>query len=111
VFSFDSTGAPEWNNVIAKEQYDDQSDDLLSYQLFVTGGQLHFLFNVIESRRQILNDFAVSPDGEIKKSPTLKNLDRGHDFMPKYAKQVSARQMIVPCQYRNYISFAKIDFN
>lgn len=111
VFSFDSQGNPEWNNVITKEQFDDQSDDLISYQLLITGGELHFLFNILESRAQILNDFTVAPDGEIKKNPTLKNLDRGREFMPKYGKQVASRQMIVPCTYRNYICFAKIDFN
>lgn len=111
VFSFDKEGNPEWNRVISKEQYDDQSDDLISYQMLITGGELHFLFNLVESRTQILNDYSITPDGEIKRNPTLKNLDRGHNFMPKYAKQVSSRQMIVPCTYRNYICFAKIDFN
>jgi hypothetical protein len=31
--------------------------------------------------------------------------------MPKYAKQVGFRQIIVPCQFRNYVCFAKIDIN
>jgi hypothetical protein len=45
----------------------------------------------------------------VHRNPTLHNLDRGYDFMPRYAKQVSAHQLIVPCQYRNYVCFAKID--
>jgi hypothetical protein len=111
VMSFDKNGKTEWTNVITKEQYDDQSDDLISYQVMNTGGQLHVLFNNMERRLQLLNDFSITPDGKINRSPTLKNLDKGYDFMPKYAKQVSARQIIVPCQYRNYICFAKIDYN
>jgi hypothetical protein len=111
VMSFDKDGKMEWNNVITKEQFDDQTDDLISYQIMNTGGQLHVLFNNLEKRIQLLNDFSIAPDGKINRSPTLKNLDKGYEFMPKYAKQVSARQIIVPCLYRNYICFAKIDYN
>jgi len=111
IMSFDKNGQREWANVITKEQFDDQTDDLISYQVMNTGGQLHVLFNNMERRTQLLNDFSITPDGKINRSPTLKNLDKGYDFMPKYAKQVSARQIIVPCLYRNYICFAKIDYN
>jgi hypothetical protein len=111
VLSFNSNGQPEWNNVMGKSQFDDESDDLLSYQMMNTGGQLHFLFNLQERRNNLLTDFSIAPDGQLTRNPTLKNLDRGYEFMPKYGKQVSARQMIIPCQYRNYICFAKIDYN
>jgi hypothetical protein len=111
VFSFSKDGELEWSNVMGKEQYDDESDDLLSYQLMNTGGQVHFLFNKQERRSNLLNDYSVTPDGKLTHNPTLKNLDKGYDFMPRFAKQVSARQMIIPCQYRNYICFAKIDYN
>jgi hypothetical protein len=111
VFSFDKNGQPEWNNVIVKEQFDDQSDDQLSYQVMVTGGELHFLFNQYERRVQLLNDYSVSPAGSMNRNPTLKNLDKGYEFMPRYAKQVSARQIIIPCVTRNYICFAKVDYN
>ncbi|HEU4903081.1 MAG TPA: hypothetical protein VFT06_09820, partial [Flavisolibacter sp.] len=60
---------------------------------------------------QVINDFSLSPDGQIIRNPTLKNLDRGHEFLPKFGKQVSAKQMIIPCYYRNYLCFAKLDFN
>jgi hypothetical protein len=111
ILSFNKDGNVEWSNVIRKEQFDDESDNLVSYQLMNTGSQLHFLFNQEEKRARLLNDYTIAPNGEINRNPTLKNLDRGYEFMPKYAKQVSARQMIVPCYYRNYICFAKIDYN
>ncbi len=111
VLSFDRNGRLEWSNVVGKEQFDDQSDDLLFYDLMNTGGQLHFLFNKDEKRILLLNDYSIAPDGQLTHNPTLKNLDRGYEFMPKYGKQVSARQMIIPCLYRNYICFAKIEYN
>ncbi len=111
ILSFDNTGKLEWSNVIHKEQFDDESDDHISYQLINTGGQLHFVFNQEEKRAQLLNDYTVNPDGQINRNPTLKNLDKGYEFMPKYGKQVSNNQVIIPCYYRNYICFAKLDYN
>lgn len=110
VISFNNKGELEWSNVIPKTQFDDESDFLISYASLVTGGQLHFLFNEVERRSLILSEQTVSPDGQITRSPTIKNLDKGYEFMPRYAKQVSARQMVVPCFYRNYLCFAKVDF-
>jgi hypothetical protein len=111
IFSFDKNGKLEWNNVISKEQFDDESDHLVSYQMMNTGGSLHFLFNMQEKRVLLLNDFNVAADGKISRNPTLKNLDKGYEFVARYGKQVSTKQMLVPCFYRNYICFAKIDFN
>jgi hypothetical protein len=111
ILSFDKEGQLQWNNIIAKGQYDDNTDDLISYQLMNTGGQLHFLFNMEERRINLLNDYTVAPGGDINRNPTLKNLDKGFEFMAKYGKQVSAHQMIIPCLYRNSICFAKIEFN
>ncbi|ANE50521.1 hypothetical protein [Flavisolibacter tropicus] len=111
ILSFDNTGKLQWSNVIHKEQFDDESGDNISYQIMNTGGQLHFVFNQEEKRQQLLNDYMLSADGQISRNPTLKNLDRGYEFLPKFGKQVSARQMIVPCYYRNYICFAKIDYS
>ena len=112
ILSFDKDGTLQWNNVIHKEQYDDESEDRISYQTVNTGGQIHYVFNVDERRALLLNDFTLSPDGQIVRNPTLKNLDRGYEFMPKYGKQVSSYQFIVPCYYRtNNICFAKVEFN
>jgi hypothetical protein len=110
VLSFDSAGNLEWSNVIPKSQYDDETENLISHQVMNTGGELHFLFNQYERRNMLLNDQSVSPDGKVTRYPTLKNLDRGYDFMPRYGKQVSGWQTIILCMYRNYLCVAKIDF-
>ena len=110
VMNVDKDGKLVWTNVIHKEQYDDGDDNFLSYLIMNAGGELHFLFNELERRNQLLSDQSISPDGKLTRNPTLKSLDRGYQFMPRFAKQVSAKQIIVPCVYRNYICFAKIDF-
>ncbi len=110
VMNVDKDGKLVWNNVIHKEQYDDGDDNFLSYQIMNAGGELHFLFNELERRNQLISDQSIAADGKLTRNPTLKSLDKGYQFMPRFAKQVSAKQIIVPCMYRNYICFAKIDY-
>jgi hypothetical protein len=110
VMSFDSSAGMEWANVIPKSQYDDNTDNFIGYGTLNTGSEVHFLFNELEKRTLILNDQSISGDGKVTRNPTLHNLDRGYDFMPRYGKQVGSREIIVPCQYRNYICFARILF-
>jgi hypothetical protein len=110
VLSFNKNDSLEWSNVIPKSQFDDQTDGLISHQIMNTGGEIHFLFNLYERRTLLLNDQSVNADGKITRYPTLRNLDRNIEFMPRFGKQVSARSIIMPCQFRNYLIFAKIDF-
>lgn len=110
VLSFDHEGNLQWSNVIPKSQFDDETENLISNDMVNTGGELHFLFNQYERRNMLLNDQSISPEGKITRYPTLKNLDKGYDFMPRYGKQVSSWETIIPCLYRNYLCFAKVDF-
>lgn len=110
VFFFNADGKLRWSNVIRKNQYDDNSDTFLSYQLFNTGNEVRFLFNQKEKRELLLNSATIDAEGKLKRQPTLKNLNREYDFMPKFGKQVGLRQIIMPCLYKNYICFAKIEF-
>jgi hypothetical protein len=110
VLSFDQEGNLQWSNVIPKSQFDDETEILISHALVNTGGELHFLFNLFERRNMLLNDQSISPDGKVNRYPTLKNLDKGYDFMPRYGKQVSSWEAIIPCLYRNYLCFSKLDF-
>jgi hypothetical protein len=110
ILNVDKEGKLVWTNVIRKEQFDDGSDNFLSYQIMNAGAEIHFLFNELERRNQLIADQSIDASGSLKRNPTLKSLDKGYEFMPKFAKQVSAKQMIVPCIYRNYICFAKVDY-
>ncbi len=110
VMDVDKDGKLVWSNIIHKEQFDDGDDNFLSYQIVNAGGELHILFNELERRNQLIADQSIDPAGKLTRNPTLKSLDKGYQFMPRYAKQVSSKQIIVPCLYRNYICFAKIDY-
>lgn len=110
VFSFDSSANLQWSNIIPKTQYDDNSDDYIGYGSFKTSSSLNFLYNQFEHRDLLLNMQSVDGKGNITRSPTFKNLDQGYSFLPKYAKQVSKNEVLIPCEYRNYLCFAKIVF-
>lgn len=110
LISFEPNGKMEWSNVMRKAQFDDNTDNYIGFGLFNTGADLHFIFNVQEKRTMILSDQSISPAGQVDRNPTFKNLDKGYDFMPRHAKQVGSRVAIVPCQYRGYTCFAKVEF-
>lgn len=109
VMSFDSSASMQWINVIHKSQFDDFTDNFIGYGTLNTGDQFHFLFNQLEKRTLLLTDQSITPDGQVIHSPTLRNLERDYQFMPHFAKQVSGYEVIIPCQYRNYICFAKVE--
>ena len=110
IVSFEPDGKMEWSNVIRKTQSDDETDNFISYGIVNSGDQLHFLFNIQDKKSSMLTDQSISPVGQIDRSPTIKSLDKGYDFMPKHIKQVGLKQAIVPCIYRGYTIFAKIEF-
>ncbi len=110
MMSFDSVAALQWSNVIHKSQYDDYTDNFISYGTLNTGGEIHFLFNQLERRTQLLTDQSINADGQANRAPTLHNLNKDYQFMPKYGKQVGSREIIIPCEYRNFVCFAKVEF-
>ena len=104
------TGSVIGDKVISKEQYADDNDNFLSFSTFITGSEIHFLYNIIEKRDKFLTDNTITSSGEMKRNPTIRSEQRGFEFMPKLSKQIGSRQIIVPCSFRSQICFAKIEF-
>ncbi len=109
VLSVSKSGKVEWNKIIQKDQFDDITDSFLSFSTMTMAGEIHFLFNN-DRRNQIITDQSITPNGTIKRNPTLKSQEKGYEFMPGLSKQVGANQLIIPCSYRGSLCFAKIDF-
>jgi len=110
LLSIDKNGKQQWGNILNKDQYADNDDNYLSYITFNAGGEIHFLFNETTKRKMLLSDNTVTADGSINKNSPLRSNDNNYEFMPKFGRQVGARQIIIPCTYRNSICFAKIDY-
>ncbi|HMG82470.1 MAG TPA: hypothetical protein VK559_05505 [Ferruginibacter sp.] len=109
IVSIDKNGMPEWNNVIAKDQYHDNDDNPLSFFTFNTGGEIHLFFNETIKRTEYLSDISVKANGDINKNAEIMPT-KGYGFLPKFGKQVGAKQFILPCVRNNAICFAKIDY-
>ena len=110
ILSYDGSGKLQWSNFIPKEQTADDNASFLSYKMVNIGNELLFTYNELFRRSYLLTAVSVTPDGKLGKLPTLRSLDRGYAWMPRFGVQVSARQVVIPCIYRIYICFAKIDF-
>jgi hypothetical protein len=110
IWSVNANGDADWSNIVYKDQTDENTDDFVSYQVLLTGGQLHFLFNLRERNTMLMYDHSLSPDGKVTRNPTLKNLDRQREIMPRHGKQVSSKQMVFPCFYKTYLCFARIEY-
>jgi hypothetical protein len=110
ILSVDKGGNIDWSNVIHKDQFEDDNDNYLSYGTMNAAGEIHFFFNEQVRRNQIVSWQSISASGELRRNATLKSEGKGYQFMPRFMKQVGARQIIMPCTYRGNICFAKIDF-
>ncbi len=110
VLSVSKDGVLQWNSIVIKAQYDDNTDNLLSYQIMNSGAELLFLYNEWNRRTAMMAAQSLSPEGKVSKEPPLKSLDKGYEFMIRMGKQVASREMITPVLYRNNLSFARIEF-
>jgi len=110
VLSFDKNLKPEWNTIIPKDQSDDGNDNFLSFSTMNVGAEIHFLYNEENRNRQITSNQGMFPGGQVKRYPTLKSREAGYEFMPRHAKQVGYREIIIPCIYQSKIAFAKVNF-
>lgn len=110
ILNYDPSGKLTWSNFIRKDQFDDDNTVFLSYKMVNVGDALHFIYNEPFRRSYLLTDVSLDPHGQLSKSPTMRGLDRGYEWMPRYGKQVSARSVVIPCIYRNFVCFAKLDF-
>ncbi len=110
LFSFDKEADLQWKSVMAKSQFDDNTDNLLSYQIMNSGSELLFLYNEWNRRSPMLSAQSVTASGQLNRQQPLRSLDKGYEFMIRYGKQVSAREMLVPVMYRSTVGFARVEF-
>lgn len=108
IIDINKYGREGWTRIIHKDQFDDDNDNFLSYSTMTSGGEIHFLFNT-NRKNQIIADNSITPSGEMRRNPTLKSMEKGYEFMPRLSKQITTKQIIVPCSYRGNICFAKVD--
>lgn len=109
VIAFDAEGNQVWDNVIVKKQNDTETDGTISYQILLSGNDMHFLLNNTGKISE-LEDVVMTFDGRTGKADSIKARDKKTDFMPRYAKQVGSHEAIIPVLNHKTITFAKMKF-
>ena len=108
IFSFDRN-----NHFVnfANPQHKVTPDFVPAYLIMNHSSQAVFVYNEKDkSRKVLLNNFSLQPDGTVTMNPIFRNLDKGYDFFPESGKQVDAETLLVPCERRGRLAFAKIIF-
>ncbi len=109
--SYDADGARDWTSFIRKGQYSQEDGGTFSsYALVNTGGSVGFLYNDFNSVRSRIQMGSVDGDGKINTRALVTNGNEGADWLPRYGKQVSAREIVIPCLQKKQICFAKVVF-
>ena len=109
--SYDGNGTKVWDAFVRKEQYSQEDGGVFSsYALLNTGGTLAFLFNDFNTTHSRIQLATVDGDGKTNMRSFATEGNNDPDWIPRVGKQVSAREMVVPCVKRRQICFAKIVF-
>lgn len=109
--AYDATGNREFSSFIRKDQYSEEDGGAFSSYSFInSGGSLGFLYNDYDRRRSQITLASVDGSGKIETHGLYSVGTSDPDWLPKAGKQVSARELVVPCLRRKQICFAKVVF-
>lgn len=110
--SYDADGQRQWRSFVRKDQYSQEDGGMFSsFAMVNTGGALGFLFNDFNTTRSRVQLASLDGDGKISiQALTTARSNDDADWMPRQAKQVAAREIVVPCLRKRQICFAKIVF-
>ncbi len=109
--SYDGDGNRQWDAFVYKEQYSMEDAGLFSsYLLMNSGGALGFLYNDFNEQNSRVQVATIDAAGKVEVHSFSGSGKNEPDWMPHSGKQVSAREVVVPCLRRKEICFAKITF-
>ncbi len=109
--SYNKNGEKEWNSFIPKEQYSQEDGGVFSsYALLNAGGSLAFLYNDYNRNHSRIQLATLDADGKTDIRPFNIDGNDNPDWIPKAAKQIGSRVLVIPCLNKKQICFAKVVF-
>lgn len=109
--AYNKDGIIEWNAFIPKQQYSQEDDGVFSsYALLNTGGTLAFMYNDFDAHHSRIQLATVSADGKTEVHGLTTQMNDYPDWLPRFAKQVAGRMLVVPCFRKKQICFASVVF-
>lgn len=109
--SYDGNGTREWHAFVRKEQYSQEDGGIFSsYALLNTGGTLGLLFNDFNRNHSTVQLATIDGEGAVAMQSFAAQGNNEPDWLPRSGKQVSSREIVIPCMRRKQICFAKVVF-
>ncbi len=109
--SYNPEGSRDWETFIRKDQYSQEDGGLFSsYALINTGGTLGFLYNDYNTNHSRIQLASIDGEGKLSMHSMAAGGNEDPDWLPRSAKQVASKELIVPCLRKRQICFAKIVF-
>ena len=107
--SYDGEGNREWHSFVRKSQYSQEDGGIFSsYALVNTGSSLGFLFNDFNRARSTIQLATVDELGGVSVQAFASEVPGTPDWLPRSARQISARELVVPCLRRRQLCFARV---
>lgn len=102
---------------IAKQQGPELDPPYVSFLMVNTGHALHFLINkyhrvfrFLNNFRYLVTDYRYGADHQLEQLPVFRGLDNKLRWAPRYGKQISREQVVIPCVSGGGLVFAMIDY-
>ncbi|MBS1588861.1 MAG: hypothetical protein JST52_04540 [Bacteroidetes bacterium] len=109
--SYDADGVRQWHSFVRKNQYSQEDGGIFSsYGLLNSGSSLAFLFNDFNTRSSRIQLATVDGQGKVEMQSLAAGTSNDPDWLPRSAKQVALRELIIPCLRKKQITFAKVIF-
>lgn len=102
---------------IEKDQGPDLGGTFDSFLMINNGRALHFLLNkshrvfrFLNNQIYLLRDYRYNADHELKEMRVMRKLDNKYRWAPRYGKQISHNEVVIPCVLGSNLFFGKITF-
>jgi hypothetical protein len=109
--SYNAEGVRDWYSFVRKRQYSQEDNGRFSSYAFLnSGASLGFLFNDYDAKNSRIQLATVDNDGKADMRSFTADGNENPDWLPRFGKQVSTREIVVPCLRKKQICFAKVVF-
>jgi hypothetical protein len=111
IFSIGPDGANEWQAILRKKQVsEDDNGSFSSYAIMNTGDKIHFVYPVDIYSGADAAEYLISPTGELDRDILFNMADKDVMLVPKLAKQVSPRELVMPSYKKGSLRVVKITY-
>lgn len=108
LLSMDVKGNLQWVKTIDKSQSDMNVDQFIGYGSIETEKGTQFIYYQKQKGQRQFVLHTLSNDGHVEKTAIIPINEKNYEWMPKFLKQVSDNEVILPYQFKEKIGFAII---